>query len=299
MTRFRTAAGLRRALLGAAVVCAAVAIVDLFTGGFALRVGVLRLSSHSPLRPFVLALAAGSLYVLSDRRQSAAELSALEGWLGGHSSAIAALIAAAACLIGLVWGTHAAGGSDSYCYIGQAEEFVSGRLVMTEPLARTVPWANADLSFAPTGWIPVPSKGGGAVPMCAPGLSLAMAAAWIAAGPRAVHVVVPLLGALAVWLVYLLARTLDGPAAGACAAVLFAVSPIFLYHCNPGTEILAHCSASRTSCRTCSDTLAGSSKHSRRSFSSLESHHWLRCNGADVQLPTVRERQPFCGCALP
>jgi hypothetical protein len=229
MRRFRTLAGIRGVLLGVAVACAAVAIVDLFTGGFALRLGALRLSSHSPLRPFALAFAAASLYVLFDRHQAAADLSALEGWLGRHSSTIAALCAAAACAVGLVWGTHAAGGSDSYCYIGQAEEFVAGRLVMTEPLARTVPWVNADLSFAPTGWVPVPSKGGGAVPLCAPGLSLAMAGAWIAAGPDAVHVVVPLLGALGVWLVYLLARTLDGRFAGACAAMLFAVSPIFLY----------------------------------------------------------------------
>lgn len=229
MSRFRGSAGVRHVLLGLAMACAAVAIVDLITGGFTLRAGVLRLSSHAPLRPFALALAAGSLYLLVGRRQVTADLSALERWLERRSSTFAALTAAAACAVGLVWGTHAAGGSDSYCYIGQAEEFVSGRLVMTEPLARTVPWVNADRSFAPTGWIPVPSKGGGAVPMCAPGLSLAMAAAWIVAGSGAVHVVVPLLGALAVWLVYVLALALDRRLAGACAALLFAVSPIFLY----------------------------------------------------------------------
>jgi hypothetical protein len=229
MRRFRASAGVRHTLLGLAMACAAVALADLITGGFTLRAGVLRVSSHAPLRPVALALAASSLYVLFGRRQVAADLSALEGWLERRSSTFAALTAAAACASGLVWGTHAAGGSDSYCYIGQAEEFVSGRLVMTEPLARTVPWANPDRSFAPTGWIPVPSKGGGAVPMCAPGLSLAMAAAWIAAGPGAVHVVVPVLGALAVWLVYVLALALDSRLAGACAALLFAVSPIFLY----------------------------------------------------------------------
>ena len=229
MSRFRASAGVRHVLLGLAMAGAAVAIVDLIIGGFTLRAGVLRVSSHAPLRSFALALAAGSLYVLVGRRQLAADFSALEEWLERRSSTLAALTAVAVCAVGLVWGTHAAGGSDSYCYIGQAEEFVSGRLVMTEPLAHTVPWVNADRSFAPTGWIPVPSKGGGAVPMCAPGLSLAMAAAWITAGPGAGHVVVPLLGALAVWLAYVLARALDSRLAGACAALLFAVSPIFLY----------------------------------------------------------------------
>ena len=42
MSRFRASAGVRYALLGLAMACAAVAIVDLITGGFALRAGVLR-----------------------------------------------------------------------------------------------------------------------------------------------------------------------------------------------------------------------------------------------------------------
>ena len=114
------------------------------------------------------------------------------------------------------------------CYIGQAEEFAAGRAILVEPLASRIALPREDLVFAPVGFIPAP-RGGGAVPMCAPGLSLIMAVAWKAGGMRALHLVVPALGALAIWGAYLLGRRVHSATAGACAAVLLAASPVFLY----------------------------------------------------------------------
>jgi hypothetical protein len=56
-----------------------------------------------------------------------------------------------------------------------------------------------------------------------------MAAAAAVGGPSAVYWVVPLLGAAAVWLTFLLGRRIAGDAGGATAAVLLAASPVFVY----------------------------------------------------------------------
>ena len=67
------------------------------------------------------------------------------------------------------------------------------------------------------------------MPLCPAGLSLLMAAAVALGGERALFLVVPLLGALAVWCAFLIGRRLGGPVAGAASAVLLACSPTFLY----------------------------------------------------------------------
>jgi hypothetical protein len=128
-----------------------------------------------------------------------------------------------------VWGTAVVGGSDSYCYVSQAGFWLDGSLLAPQPAGFTAPWPHAALSLVPTGYVPSPSIPGAIAPICSSGLALTMATAWALAGPSAVFVVVPLLGALAVWLTYGLGRELDRPATGLAAAVLFAASPILLY----------------------------------------------------------------------
>jgi hypothetical protein len=93
---------------------------------------------------------------------------------------IVALLALAAMVVGIRWGTSVAGGSDSYCYLHQAERWASvlrqvGRLQVPEPLALGAPWPDAPLTFAPAGHIPSPTVPGAIVPICAAGLSIAMA----------------------------------------------------------------------------------------------------------------------------
>ena len=67
------------------------------------------------------------------------------------------------------------------------------------------------------------------VPTYPPGLPLVMAAFAGVGGPGAVYWVVPLLGALAVWLTYVLGRRYADATSGAAAALLLAASPVFLY----------------------------------------------------------------------
>lgn len=203
--------------------------LQVVVGGFSLHVAGLRVSSHSAARPLaILLLAAAVLWLRFDHGAIRADLSGLDAMLERSARGLAATASVATLVVGLWWGTWAAGGSDSYCYIGQAEEFAAGRAILREPLAREVSLPGADLVFAPVGFIPA-AHGGGAAPMCAPGLSLVMAAMWRVGGPAAIHLVVPILGALAVWGTFLLGRMMHGAVAGACAAVLLAASPVFLY----------------------------------------------------------------------
>jgi hypothetical protein len=126
------------------------------------------------------------------------------------------------------WGSFVAGGSDSYCYVHQAERWASGRLQLVEPLALDAPWPNAPRSFAPAGHVPSPTVPGALVPICPAGLSMLMALATLVGGPGAVFVVVPAFGA-----VLLLATAAFGarfsPRVGLASTILLACSPAFLY----------------------------------------------------------------------
>src|SRR6266536_2040560 len=146
---------------------------------------------------------------------------------GRVASTIAALAAVAALVVGIVLGTHAAGGSDSSCYLNASRLIARGRVGIDEPLVRQAPWKDAAKTFTPAGFVPSSRDRAVHVPICAPGLPLVMAAF------RILHVseflVVPLLGALVVWLTFIIGRRIDAPLTAACAAALVASSPTFLY----------------------------------------------------------------------
>jgi hypothetical protein len=202
--------------------------VQTVVGGFRLDAFGVRLSNNSFVRPVVvLLLITAFLFRPSMRAAVVGDLKKADALLERVSPVIAGVAALAALTVGLLWGTRAAGGSDSYCYIGQAVEFAQGRTRLLEPLRERVSVPRADLVFAPVGFIP--GAHGGAVPMCAPGLSLLMAPAWKIGGDPLLHAVVPALGALAVWLTFVLARNLQDRTTGASAAGLVCASPIFLY----------------------------------------------------------------------
>lgn len=139
-----------------------------------------------------------------------------------------ALLLAAVVAAGLHWGTFAAGGSDSYCYVHQAERWASLELHAIEPLALEAPWPEPGLAFAPSGHVPSQTHPGAIVPICPAGLSIAMAPFLALGGPRAVFLVVPLFGALLIAAVYA-AGSRFGPRVGLASAVLTACSPAFLY----------------------------------------------------------------------
>jgi hypothetical protein len=144
---------------------------------------------------------------------------------------IAALATVAAAYIGIAHGTHAAGGSDSNCYLSQADAFAAGRTFLAEPLASIAAWPSARATLSPAGFLPSETRPAASVPICPPGLSLMMAplVRIDIAGESAAFLVVPLLGALCVWLTYELGRSIATPTIGALAAVLLAASPLFLY----------------------------------------------------------------------
>jgi hypothetical protein len=149
-----------------------------------------------------------------------------------------ALLLAAVVFAGLRWGTFAVGGSDSYCYVHQAERWASllrqgfggqaAGLQVAEPLALEAPWPNAPLTFAPAGHVPSQTVPGALVPICPSGLSIVMAPMLALGGARAIFLVVPLFGALLVWATFTCGSRF-GSRVGLASAVLAACSPPFLY----------------------------------------------------------------------
>ena len=161
-----------------------------------------------------------------------AALSSALGWhwevLQRHARTAAAVLALSTIAAGFHWGAFVAGGSDSYCYLNQAELIARGTVRDYEPLAEDLGWPGNFWSFVPAGHMPFGQPVPALVPICPPGYPLLMAAARVTVGRSAMFAVTPLLGGLAVYLMFLLGRHLAGPAAGLLAATLSAASPTFL-----------------------------------------------------------------------
>jgi hypothetical protein len=145
------------------------------------------------------------------------------------SSAIAIAAAIGLAAVGFVYGTYAAGGSDSSCYALMAEAFASGKLQPSSALAAEVPWPDASKTFTPGGFVPSEKNSTASAPVCAPGFSLLVAPFVAIAGPSGLFLVTPLAGAALVWLTFLAGRFFAGPLGGAMSAVLTATSPAVLY----------------------------------------------------------------------
>ena len=141
----------------------------------------------------------------------------------------AGLIALGAVVGAVRWGAFVAGGSDSYCYLGQARMWLDGSLFQPVRPGFTPPWPDATLSFAPTGFVPSLAVPGGIAPICPPGLAVAMAGAEFVAGSHGATAIVPLCAGLVAWCAFLVGRRLAGPWAGVLSAFLVSLSPIVLY----------------------------------------------------------------------
>lgn len=142
-------------------------------------------------------------------------------------SLLAVAAALALFVVAIAWGTFAAGGSDSACYLNQARLFRNGTTHVDQPLIQLAPWPAAEWTFTPAGHIPSAVNRNFIVPICPPGLPLLMAGASLI--PRGEFLVVPLCSAMAVWLTFVLGRRLDSACTGAAAAVLLACSPSVLF----------------------------------------------------------------------
>ncbi len=197
------------------------ALIVALTGGFRIESGTFVLSATSVYRPLV----PGAVLVVI-------ALAYVEGAFVRRvaESRIPRAFAVALALItfglGIAYGTFVAGGPDPYGYVSQAARWRQGTLISTAPYVAVAPWATP--AFAPIGYV-AGARPGEIVPQYPPGLPMVMAAFQAVGGERAAYYVVPLTGALAVWLTYQLGTALGGSLAGAIAAATLFASPIFLF----------------------------------------------------------------------
>jgi hypothetical protein len=231
-----------RAALATAMAAAIWAAVVAGFGGFEVRAGPVSLRSHRLLPPVLLLAAATIAALRRGPRHAGAELRRWNALLPRTATACAAAAAAATLLVAVRWGTNAAGGSDSYCYLSQARLLASGAVHVEQPWAGSLPWPDADLASVPAGYVAVSGTPGTIAPMCPAGLALIMAAFFRVGGEAAMLTVVPLMGAATVWLTYLLGRLAASRGVAASAAMLVAASPIFLYQVvQPMSDVPAAC----------------------------------------------------------
>jgi hypothetical protein len=142
----------------------------------------------------------------------------------------AAVLSLTVLYAGLRWGALVAGGSDSYGYVSQAGLWQQGSVIVQEDVIGSTPWPLAAATWTPLGYRPSPHRPDAIVPLYAPGLPLLMALFQTMAGFCGAFVVVPLCGALTIWLTYALGRRLfDAPGVALWGAGLVATSPVFLY----------------------------------------------------------------------
>ncbi len=128
------------------------------------------------------------------------------------------------------WGAMVAGGADSYGYVSQAGLWQQGRLVVQQEIVPSSPWPDAADTWSPLGYRPSPRQRDALVPIYPPGLPLLMAAMQLVAGYCGAFLVVPLCGALTVWLTFVVGRRVLGSHVVALwGAGLVATSPVFLY----------------------------------------------------------------------
>jgi hypothetical protein len=204
----------------------AIALWDVSAGGFHFNVLGIRVSSWEAYKPFRIGiLATTAAFWLHDRavepdRTSWRLLHRWAPWIAGG-------IVAASVAVAIHFGIFVAGGADGYGYVSEASLWAQGQLVVADPLADVEPTLGP--AVAPLGYRLAPAPGA-IVPIYAPGLPIAMAIAMKLAGPSAVYYVVPLLGGLVVWLTYVLGARVHGPLTGLIAALLFASSPLFMFH---------------------------------------------------------------------
>ena len=228
-------AGIVLLAVGLAALCAAAWIWA--AGGFRVAVSGIALSARSPWPSFTVGTCAIAGAWLVRRRRLLDDAGALDEALGRGEALVAGGLAVVTFAVGLAWGTTVAGGADSSGYISQAARWREGALQVREPLVRGGGLDGAWV-FSPLGFRPGPEPGT-IVPSYPPGLPLQFAlASSLGVGERGIALVVPLLGAVAVWLTFVLGRHTGGARSGLAAATLLASSPAFVYQLvQPMTDV--------------------------------------------------------------
>ena len=221
----------RRAVYVCASLAPAWAVIALVTDGIAVRLGPIRLSSTEPVRPLLFGGVAAAWYLW---RYPRPQWNADANWLGASMRGMARLvppvIALLGAIIGLVYGTFAAAGSDAYGYVSQAGLWLRGDLRVEQPIVAQMRWPDVAWTFTPLGYRPI-SADGTIVPTYPPGLPMLMAVFQAVFGADGPFFVVPALAAVALYATYVLGREAAGnPSVGALASLLLLASPVFLAH---------------------------------------------------------------------
>ncbi|MFI5178168.1 MAG: glycosyltransferase family 39 protein [Vicinamibacterales bacterium] len=151
----------------------------------------------------------------------------------------AAVLAIAVLYAGVHWGSTVAGGADSYGYVSEAGLWRQRHLTIQEDIIRASPWPLAIDTWAPLGYRAAVDRRDAIVPLYSPGLPILMALAQSIVGFCGAFFVVPLSGALTMWVTYHLGQRVFGdPATSLAATILTATSPVFLYQLmNPMTDV--------------------------------------------------------------
>ena len=235
---------MRRALIALIALSIAWALVVALTGGIDLRSRGIPFRSTDPDRAALVVVLLVVVYALAYRAQTRTHMSWVDArmpsvgeWVERRAPMFASIISAAVMAVGYVYGAHVAGGADSYGYISQADLWLTGDLMVEQPLVRQLPWPNAEWSLTPLGYRPTPD-GSAIVPTYSYGLPVLMAFGTLLAGMCGVFLVTPLLGALAVGMTYVLGTQVWSRTAGVVAAALMGTSPAFLFmHMNPMSDV--------------------------------------------------------------
>lgn len=216
----------RLGILGTATALAFWALWVAMTGGVVIRLPWVTVSSRAAWRPFMGALLFSAFYVARYRGTFAADAAAIATIR--RAKVVATMTTLAAFVVGVQYSSFFASGADSSGYVSEAHKWVQGELHSPIPAwAARAAWGGALLAGAPVGYT-VDPRAQSYVPIYAPGLPLVMSVFERVGGANAVYYVVPVFGAMLVWLTYLLGRQLGGEWAGAVAATLLFFSPAFL-----------------------------------------------------------------------
>jgi hypothetical protein len=240
----RVAPVLRRALLALIATLALWSLIVAVTAGVDLRPYGIPFKSTDPDRAAYAALALMLAYGAIYRARTLQHAASLErraqsilAAIGRLGPWVAAVLACITLALGVVYAVAVAGGSDSWGYISAADLWLAGDLVTEQPIATEVPWPDADWSFAPLGYRPAQTPGA-IVPVYSAGLSVLMALAKRLVGECGPYLVVPILGALMVWLTYWLGAYLGSPLLGVVSSALMATSPTFMFMLmNPMSDV--------------------------------------------------------------
>ena len=195
-------------------------ILALRGSGWSVTLLGLRLSSRDPYRSLVTGALLTSIGLAGIRFTRPGER---------RFAICAGAATAAALILGVTYGTYVAASADTYGYVSQADLWITGSLVTPIPLASEALWRDAEWAMTPLGYRPA-LRAGFMVPIYPMGLPVTMAATEAVTGAVGAFLVSPLLGALAVWLTYLLGRALHSAEAGVLAACGLLASPIFLFY---------------------------------------------------------------------